>query len=371
MSLKANATVARIGDLSLGLTPNALARVLITGRRAKWGDRRVDPRAQIAGKFFTALRIPKDAAGLRSFRSFFDALGQRAGFRDIGDVQARDLVMHLADRSLTARLYSPDGVQEAGPLILFFHGGGYVLGSVAGHDPICRRLAKLSGHRLLSVEYRLAPEHPWPAAFEDARDSWDWVQQNADRLGIDRLRITLAGDSAGGGLAMAVANHAAKSPAGVQPSGLALAYPAARATLESEEEQALARMDLLLGANVLTWFRDTYAAGRVAPDDHSISPAFDADGLRHWPPTLILTAGFDPLRPGADFLRDRLAESDREVVLHEYPSMIHGFVSLGRHFAEAEDAIRRMASHVRDCCRDNIDRGSAADAIAARRQDPA
>ncbi|SDE02355.1 acetyl esterase [Paracoccus isoporae] len=350
MFLTANKFMARMGDLSLGLTPAAVARLLVTGRRAKWDGRRVDPRAQVAGRFFTSLRIPATEARLTAFREFFDALGTRSGFADTGGVGTRDIAMPLADRSLTGRLYSPDGVADGGPLILFFHGGGYVLGSVAGYDPICRRLAKLSGHRLLSVEYRLAPEHPWPAPVEDARDSWTWVQQNADRLGIDPERVTLSGDSAGGGLALVVANHAAATPQDNQPAALALAYPAARVTLQDEAEQALAGMELLLGVSVLEWFKKTYTAGRVEATDPTMSPALDEDGLRHMPPTLILTAGFDPLRPGAEFLRDRLAAGGRAVELYEYPTMIHGFVSLGRHFTEADDAIRRLARYVRTCC---------------------
>ena len=349
MYLKANTFMAKLGDLSLGLTPSALAKLLVTGRRAEWDGRRVDPRAQIAGRFFTALRIPTSDAKLTAFRAFFDDLGKRAGFADTGGVSARDITMPLSDRSLTARLYSPDGVAEGGPLILFFHGGGYVLGSVAGYDPICRRLAKLSGQRLLSVDYRLAPEHPWPAPVEDARDSWTWVQQNANRLGIDPSRVTLSGDSAGGGLALVVANDAASRPQQVQPAGLALAYPAARVTLEEREEKALAGMELLLGVDVLHWFKKTYTAGRVSASDPTTSPALDDDGLHRMPPTLILTAGFDPLRPGAEYLHDRLRAKDRTVELHEYPSMIHGFLSLGRHFEEAEDAVQRLAQQARVC----------------------
>ncbi|WBU62117.1 alpha/beta hydrolase [Paracoccus albus] len=349
MYLKANTFMAKMGDLSLGLTPAAVASLLVTGRRAQCDGRRVDPHAQIAGRFFTALSIPTSDAKLQAFRAFFDDLGKRAGFTDTGGVSARDIAMPLSDRSLTARLYSPDGVAEDGPLILFFHGGGYVLGSVAGYDPICRRLSKLSGQRLLSVEYRLAPEHPWPAPVEDARDSWAWVQQNANRLGIDPNRVTLSGDSAGGGLALVVANDVTSRPQQAQPAGLALAYPAARVTLEEREEKALAGMELLLGVDVLHWFRKTYTAGRVSAYDPTTSPALNDEGLNRMPPTLILTAGFDPLRPGAEFLRDRLAAKHRAVELHEYPSMIHGFLSLGRHFREAEDAVQRLAQHVRAC----------------------
>lgn len=350
MFLKASSAIARLGDLSLGWTPEVVARALIAGRRVRFGQRRVASRAQIAGRFFTALRIPGDDKGIRAFRAFFDTLGQRGGFAGTPVVAVRDITMPLPGRSLTARLYSPEGVADDAPLILFFHGGGFVLGSVQGYDSVCRRLAAKSGHRLLSVEYRLAPEHPWPAAPEDARDSWDWVQGHADRLGIDPARVTLSGDSAGGGLAMVAANHAAGQPNAVQPAGLALIYPAARVTLDSPEELVLAETGLLLGVKVLHWFQDMYTAGQVGPGDVSVSPALATQDLRAWPPCLILTAGFDPLRPGAEYLRDTLSGLGRTVELHEYPSMIHGFVSLGRHFAEADDAIDRLAAHVRQCC---------------------
>ncbi|SFA37895.1 acetyl esterase [Paracoccus halophilus] len=350
MFLKASSPLARIADLSMRLTPASVAKLLVAGRRARYGDRRVDPRGQIAGRFFTALRIPEDQKGLDAFRAFFDTLGERGGFTGTPPVAARDIDMPLDGRDLTARLYTPQGAPENGPLILFYHGGGFVLGSVRGYDPVCRRLAATSGYRVLSVEYRLAPEHPWPAAADDARDSWDWVQRHADRLGIDAADVVLSGDSAGGALAMVIANHAAATPLAAQPAGLALIYPAARITLETPEEQALVASELLLGAKVLHWFKDQYAGDRVVATDVSVSPALDEENLRGWPPALILTAGFDPLRPGAEFLRDSLSAHGRMVELHEYPSMIHGFINLGRHFDEADDAIRRIAAHAQRCC---------------------
>lgn len=224
------------------------------------------------------------------------------------------------------RLYVPPGAEErvTGALV-WFHGGGWVLGSIEGHDDLCRELCLASGHRVLSVGYRLAPEDPFPAGLDDARTSLSWIAACAGRLGIDPGRLAIGGDSAGANLA-AVITH--DPPVTIRYQ--ALVYPVTDATRGSDSYRRF-RDGPFLTATAMAWFVEQYLSGELGdPGDPRVSPLLADDAaLAAAPPTLVITAECDPLRDeGVEYAR-RLATVGVATSHVEFAGQIHGFLSMG------------------------------------------
>jgi acetyl esterase len=240
-----------------------------------------------------------------------------AGDQSIGAVRS----VQVAD--LPARLYVPTDTPEVGPLLVFFHGGGFWCGDLDTHDGPCRHLAERSGVRVLAIDYRLAPEHPFPAACDDAAAAYAWTVEHAAELGADPARIGVGGDSAGGNLAAGVAIEAARHgwPCAVQ----LLVYPATQARRETRSFQLLAE-GFYLTRGFMERGDETYATG-VPADEPRLSPlqADLPDGLA---PALVYTAGFDPLRDEGEAYADRLRAAGVEVDLTRFDDQIHGFFNI-------------------------------------------
>ncbi|MGI8791567.1 MAG: alpha/beta hydrolase, partial [Acidimicrobiales bacterium] len=204
---------------------------------------------------------------------------------------------------LPIRVYRPT---EDGPLpvILFFHGGGWTIGSVDTHDIPCQHLAALSGCIVVSVEYRLAPEHPFPAAVDDCWAALQWVAANASDLDGDGDRVGVAGDSAGGNLA-AVMTHLAHDNGGPTIGFQGLVYPAVDASMSFPSIEDNGQVAFLTD-DTMRWFTDQYAPDESVRDDPRISPMrrHDLSGL---PPALVITAEYDPLRDEGEAYGKRLA----------------------------------------------------------------
>lgn len=233
-----------------------------------------------------------------------------------------------------ARLYRPDTGARVPGLLVWYHGGGWVLGSLDLHDGTCSSLARRSGHAVLSIDYRLAPEHPFPAALTDCVTATSWAHENADALGIDPTRIAVGGDSAGGNLAAVVAQLA---PIPIVSQLLVYPVTDARAGSASYVENA---DGYLLTAASMHWFIGHYLSGdEGSPDDPRVSPLLAADeAIAKSPPTLVITAGFDPLRDeGTDFAA-RLAGTGVRVSHVHFPDQIHAFFSQLELIADARTA---------------------------------
>jgi acetyl esterase len=252
----------------------------------------------------------------------------------------RDLV--VAGRP--ARLYTPSTVVP-GPLLLFLHGGGFVFGDLASHDAPCRFLAERSGVRVLAVDYRLAPEDPFPAAYDDALAAHRWVVEHADELAVDRDRLGVGGDSAGGNLAAGVAIEAAR--AGLPLAWQLLVYPATDARHPFESARMFGE-----GLYLTTAFMDLANAGYVGDGDQTdprVSPLLaDLDGLGgRLAPAYVATAGFDPLRDEGEAYARRLVEAGAEVELRRFTSQIHGFLNVVGAGRSARAANATIAAAVR------------------------
>ena len=233
-----------------------------------------------------------------------------------------------------ARLYRPNDRHGLG-LLVYLHGGGWVIGSIETHDNVCRILANSSGHAVLSVDYRLAPEHPYPAGLDDSLTATRWAHDNAAALGCDPDRLAIGGDSAGGNLA-AVVSHIVDVPLRYQ----LLVYPATDLTcgfpshIENKAGPGLT-------AEGIAWFVDHYTADTDVLRDPRVSPHFADDKvLAASPPALVITAEFDPLRDEGDAYAMRLAGLGVPTSHVRFSGMYHGFFSLADFIDDALAANR-------------------------------
>jgi acetyl esterase len=243
---------------------------------------------------------------------------------------------------VAARLYRPNDRKDLG-LLVFYHGGGWVLGSMNTHDDVCRKLALAMGHAVLSVDYRLAPEFAFPEPLNDCIVALRWAHANAAQLGIDATRIAVGGDSAGGNLAAVVAN--------LQPVPLKfqmLIYPVTDATRSSQSYKDNGEGYRLTAAG-MKWFCDHYVSGSIGtPTDPRVSPLFaDATTLASAPPAIVITAEYDPLRDEGEQYAHRLIEAGVACSLTRYYGQVHGFFSMSQYVDDGASAITQAATATR------------------------
>jgi acetyl esterase len=257
--------------------------------------------------------------------------------------EASDLAAPGPAGAMTLRKYvSAKGGDEARAAILFAHGGGCVLGDIATHDIFCRALCRDTGATVFSLDYRLAPEHPFPAAVEDTVAALQWLSREADAMGLDPARIAVAGDSAGGGLA-AVALHETKGALAAPVRAQALIYPALDLRGRLPSRKALAEQ-FPIPRDMIDWFFDHYFGTAWPFTDPRAIPSLyeDYSGL---PPALIVTAGHDPLRDEGQEYATRLADAGVPVEYDCREGTIHGFMNMGRVLRSAHDwGRKRIAS---------------------------
>jgi len=225
------------------------------------------------------------------------------------------------DGDLPVRVYRPDGPGPF-PTVVFFHGGGFVLGSISTHDRLCRRLTRETGAVVVSVEYRLAPEHPFPAAVEDAYAATQWAADNPDRLASDGSLI-VAGDSAGGNLAAVVALMA-RDRGGPAVDYQVLLYPGIG--IREDHDSIRENDGIVLAREDLEWFQECYYGSEIHRRNPYADPA-EACDLSGVAPGTVVTAGFDPLRDGGVAYAKQLEADGVDVTYRHYPDMIHGFAT--------------------------------------------
>jgi acetyl esterase len=223
---------------------------------------------------------------------------------------------------IAARLYVPYGAPQSGPLLVYFHGGGWVQGSLASHDRACRLLASMSGVRIVSVEYRLAPEHPFPAAAEDALAAYAAVAERHAELGGDPARLALGGDSAGGNLAAVTAQASCAEPGLPRPAFQLLIYPALDMSRRTDSRRLFGER-FLLTEQSMSWYEEQYVPDPARRSDPRVSPLL-AEDLGGVPPAYIATCLADPLRDEGEAYARRLHAAGVPVALQRHP-LVHGF----------------------------------------------
>ena len=293
------------------------------------------PQAQAVADFYAAMRTtPFEELAPTDARALYNA----------GQIPSEEAVFEIRDidaGGIPCRLYRPSSNTDLG-LLVFFHGGGWVIGDLNSHDGVCRSLANKSGHAVLSVDYRLAPEHKFPAAFDDCVDALRWAHSHAASLGVEKTRIAVGGDSAGGNLAAAVA-LAEVVPLKFQ----LLIYPAVDLSMKSPsiEENATAP---ILTKSVMAWFVDHYIRNSADHKNIQASPMVADDSLlKRMPPALVITAQFDPLRDEGEAYGKRLVENGVNCTITRYNGAFHGFFNMITLLDDAQSAHAQSAALLR------------------------
>ena len=245
--------------------------------------------------------------------------------------------------ALDLRIYRPSD-QTGLPVCVYLHGGGFVIGSLDTHDPLCRRLANRSGAIVVSVDYRLAPEHRYPAGVEDSSAALDWVAVNAAAFGGDPARLAVSGDSAGGNLA-AVAAHRAVDAGGPALRCQALIYPVTDHGRGDHETRRTMGEIFPIPTPVMEWFHEHYFGHADSVFELDASP-LRRENMSGLPPTLVLTAGLDPLCSEGKAYADRLEAAGVAVRYTQYDRTIHGFMQMGRIIPCAQDAIDEVGDYL-------------------------
>ena len=254
--------------------------------------------------------------------------------------ETRDLTMSGPGGPIPLKLYRPTASGIL-PVLVFLHGGGWVVGDIATHDTVCRHLANRADCAVVSVDYRLAPEHKFPAAVEDCVAATGWVAENAAALGVDPARLAVGGDSAGGNLA-AVVCLMARDGGAPRIAHQLLIYPATDAAMRHASVARFAE-GYVLTRSTMRWFYDQYLRSPDDAADWRVSPLTAAD-LSGLPPAYVLTAGYDPLCDEGDEYAARLAAAGVAVAHRRFPGQIHGFVTNGKIIRAAEPALDETAA---------------------------
>ncbi|ELZ41930.1 Triacylglycerol lipase [Halorubrum californiense DSM 19288] len=301
----------------------------------------IDPQAKRAAARQSRIPLPHGRYKLKLLRLLTDPL-TRLQNRNPPSVGATESVsLPGPEDDLDARLYRPEG-EPPFPTVVFFHGGGFVLGSVETHDWLCRHLTRESGFAVLSVEYRLAPEHPFPAAVEDAYAAVEWAADSTERLrGTGDLAV--AGDSAGGNLAAVTALMAAERD-GPEIAHQALLYPGVGT--DPEQESVREHAGTVLSQADIEWFSAAYYRNEIHRRNPYADP-INAGDLSDVAPATVVTAGFDPLRDGGKAYAEKLVADGVATRYENYPSMVHGFMTM-QEVDRAREAIASVGDDLAD-----------------------
>ena len=294
----------------------------------------LDPNMQIIAKL-----IPQEQQEIlispKSLRKATKKLDELA-IKNIPTITIKDDEIEASTGKMKIRTYQKDIHQENAPAILFFHQGGLVIMDTKTDDYFCSLLADKCNAKVISLDYRRCPENKFPAAFEDAFALWDYVQMNSEILKINPNSIALAGDSAGGMISATVA-HDVRDKGGIQPAALCLIYPWVTTSLENQQSIESCADMFPMTFKIMEFFRNT-----VFPDgqnvDHLWANPLHQDNLRNLPPTIIATAGFDPIRDQGNQFVDLLKKAEVEVTDYCFSELPHSFLIFGRISKAAQKA---------------------------------
>jgi acetyl esterase len=304
----------------------------------------LDPQAKVFLDQMIAMGGPPlHSLSVPDARALMVALAGMAGTRDLPLATVQDRTIPGPAGAIPVRVYTPHGTGPH-PLLVYFHGGGWVIGNLDTHDGVCRELAHGAGCVVMSVDYRLAPEHKFPAAPDDCYAATAWAGQHAAEIGADARRIAVAGDSAGGNLTCVVALMA-RDKGGPRLCFQLPIYPATSHALDmpSYVENATG---YLLETEAMVWFWGHYLPTH-ADGEHVYASPLRAQDLRGLPPALVITAEFDPLRDEGEAYAKRLKDAGVPTRLRRFDGMIHGFFGMSGIMDQAKTAIAESCAALR------------------------
>jgi acetyl esterase len=314
-----------------------------SGSRTNSEGQTLDPQARFMLWLYALTMRPLHELSAPAQRTEVDATWNLSGGRPV-PCAIEDRTLDLGGRTVKARIYRPLGAGASLPVLVYFHGGGFSIGSIRSHDPFCRLLANEASCIVVAVEYRLGPEHKFPAAHDDALDSFAWVARHAAELGGDAERIGVGGDSAGANLATNVA-RLARQRTGASPIFQLLIYPTVDATKGWPSSEEF-KDGYFLTAEHIRWFFAQYIDDADERFDPRASPLL-ANDLASMPPAHLVTAGFDPLRDEGRAYAARLRDVGVQVTHVEYGTLPHMFVSLTGVVDAAHTAVVECAAAVK------------------------
>ena len=317
---------------------------LLGSHRIRRGSRVMDPKAQIVGEFVKSIRVPGYFPPLPELRQQLRTMVTLMDEPAPALPRIEDIRIPGPSGSIPARLYAPHVETSPRPVVAYFHGGGWVQGDLETHHGLCARLAKQADALVVAVDYRLAPEHKFPAGVDDCFAAYRWLRDHGTDVGGDTTRVAVAGDSAGGNLSAVVSQLAAAAGMPV-PTCQVLIYPAVDFDLERDSHRELADGHIIPRDRIL-WYSEQYLRGEADKADVRASP-LRAPKLAGQPPTLIITAGFDPLLDEGKAYADKLREAGVDVVYREYPGQIHAFVSLTKAIPQGMACTREIGDYLR------------------------
>ena len=318
------------------MLPESFRMRMIGDRTIEKDGRTMSPAMQMILYILEKRRITTDIEniGAQKIRDFYDTTAGLLQKRP-PRMKTIDHQIDLGDDQMRIREYIPKNFKGNDHSMLYFHGGGFSIGSIRTHDPVCKFLSEMLGWKIFSVEYRLAPEHRFPVPLEDCDKSMDWLIENADQFEIDINKIAIGGDSAGGNLAACLCIKRIEEGK-TQPERQILFYPAVDTGGDYESIKTFTDGYFLLTKELLEWFGNNY----LDESDHTniYAAPMNYDKLDMVPPALIITAGFDPLRDEGKAYAEILQKNGVKVDYKEYPTLIHGFLN----FTIAPECMRAM-----------------------------
>ena len=316
----------------------------LDGHRIRLGSRTMDPKAQIVGEFVKSIRVPGYFPPLPELRQQLRTMVALMDEPAPALARVEDIRIPGFAGEIPARVYAASAGVAPRPAVTYFHGGGWVQGDLETHHGLCARLAKHADVLVVAVDYRLAPEHKFPAAVEDCLAAYRWVRSRGRDIGADSARVAVAGDSAGGNLSAVVSQLAASAGTPV-PTCQVLIYPAVDFSHETDSHRELVDGHVI-PRDRIAWYSQQYLRSEADKADLRASP-LRQQKLAGQPPTMIVTAGFDPLRDEGRAYGERLSEAGVDVVYREYPGQIHAFVSLTRAIPQGMAATLEIADYLR------------------------
>jgi len=331
--------------LAVARAPEPLAALWFAGRRKVVDGRRIDAKAQALGELFNTVRLPGVIPTLAESRRSLQLLARNFDLPCPASVTVRDVVLPGAAGERPARIYDTQPEAQGRPTLLFVHGGGWVQGGIDTHDGLCGQIAAEAGIRVIALDYRLAPEHKFPAGPDDVLAAYRALAATPAEWGVDPARLAVGGDSAGGNLTAALM-HDLAAAGDPLPRAQVLIYPAVESRMDTPSMAAL-RDAYVLPRERIEWYLDQYLPEGQDREDPRVAP-INSPHLAGQPPALIVNAGHDPLFDDGNLYHQALRAAGVDSTLLPFPGQVHAFLSARRAIPQGVVAASAVARWLKE-----------------------